>query len=249
MSFKPISRKTLPDAVFEQISTAIVHGEMRPGAQLPSERELCQALQVNRGAVREALKRLAQAGLIATHQGGGTRVLNFRQTASLDLISRLLFLPDGTVDLKVARSVIEMRAAMAPDIARLCARRHTPAIATKLRGCIASMHEAAVDLLQLQQLALDFWDILVSGSDNIAYQLVFNNLRETYDHLREPLLHVLADELQDIEAYETIAAAVARGDELSATHVARALMEKGTRGIFELLAAIEDPPNAEETPS
>ncbi len=245
MSLKPVARQTLPDAVFDQISTAIVHGDMRPGAQLPSERELCQMLRVNRGAVREALKRLAQAGLISTHHGGGTTVLNFQKTASLDLISRLLFLPDGTIDLKVARSVMEMRAAMAPDIARLCARRRTPKITAELRTCISNMHKAADDLLQLQTLALAFWDILVSGSDNIAYQLVFNNLRETYDHLRESLIHVLAEELQDIEAYETIADAVARGDDLSATHVARALMEKGTRGILELLAAIEGPTTKE----
>lgn len=242
MSLKPIPRKTLPDAVFDQISSAIVHGTMLPGALLPSERELCELLRVNRGAVREALKRLAQAGLIATHHGGGTKVLNFRRTASLDLISKLLFSADGTIDLKVARSVMEMRAAMAPDIARLCARRVTPEIKARLLRCISNMRNAAGDLPALQQLALDFWDILVSGSDNIAYQLVFNNLRETYNHLREPLRHVLAEELEDVGAYQTIADAVIRGDDLSATHVARALVDKGTQGIFELLAAIEERP-------
>ena len=32
---------------------------------------------------------------------------------------------------------------------------------------------------------------------------------------------------------------IRRGDDLSATHVARALMEKGTQAIFQVLAALE----------
>ena len=127
MRLKPVARKSLSDAVFDQLSQEIVQGRMRPGTPLPSERSLCDMLRVNRGAVREALKRLSQAGLILIQHGGGTRVLDFKQTASLDLLDHLLFRHDGTIDLRVARSVMEMRAVMAPDIARLAARRRGPA--------------------------------------------------------------------------------------------------------------------------
>ena len=37
-----------------------------------------------------------------------------------------------------------------------------------------------------------------------------------------------------------LAEAVRRGDDLSATHVARALMEKGSGAVFQVIAAIED---------
>ncbi|MFY0537298.1 GntR family transcriptional regulator [Nannocystis pusilla] len=49
MRLKPVARKSLSDAVFEQLSQEIVHGRMRPGAPLPSERALCDVLRVNRG--------------------------------------------------------------------------------------------------------------------------------------------------------------------------------------------------------
>ncbi len=213
---------------------------MVPGAPLPSERSLCDMLRVNRGAVREALKRLSQAGLVAIQHGGAARVLNFRQSGNLDLLTRLLFQSDGTIDLKVARSAMEMRAAMAPDIARLAARRRSHEQSHRLFELVAAMAERDEDLPALQLLALQFWDVLVEGSDNIAYQLVFNSLREAYDRLRELLVEVLAAELRDLAAYRAIAEAVQRQDDLSAATVARALMERGSSAIFQLIAVIEE---------
>lgn len=246
MQLKPVSRKSLSDAVFEQLSAEIVHGRMRPGAPLPSERELCDMLRVNRGAVREALKRLSQLGLVAIQHGGGTRVLDFKQTANLDLLTRLLFRSDGTIDLRVARSAMEMRAAMAPEIARLAAQRRTADQAAELVEMVGLMAQRGGELLALQSLALQFWDLLVLGSDNIAYQLVFNSLRHTYEGLREALVEVMSEELSDHAAYRGIAEAVRAGDEVRAAEVARGLMAHGTRGVLLLLAAIEESGDAEE---
>lgn len=240
MQLKPVARQSLSDAVFEQLSQEIVHGRMRPGTPLPSERALCDMLRVNRGAVREALKRLSQAGLVTIQHGGGAKVLDFKQTGSLHLLTRLLFRHDGTIDLRVARSVMEMRAAMAPDIARLAACRRTRAQSRELSLVVTSMVQSQDDLLTLQALALRFWDVLVLGSDNIAYQLAFNSLRHTYEGLREALVEVMADELRDLDAYRDIAGAVDRSDEATATEVARRLMEHGSRGVLQLLAAIQE---------
>jgi len=82
--------------------------------------------------------------------------------------------------------------------------------------------------------------VLAVGSGNIAYQLVFNSLRDTYERLRELLVDVLSAELSDLPAYRAIAEAVQRGDDLSAAAVARTLMEHGTSAIFQLIAAIEE---------
>ena len=55
--FKPVKKKSLATAVFEQLRDRILDGDIRPGDNLPSERILVERLQVNRGAVREGLKR------------------------------------------------------------------------------------------------------------------------------------------------------------------------------------------------
>lgn len=252
MRLQRIAKKTLSDEVFEQLSTQIVHGRLSPGVSLPSERELCDTLGVNRGAVREALRRLAQAGLVRISQGGGTKVLDFRRNGGLDLLPQLLFRDDDKVDLDVARSIMEMRAALAPDIARLCARRADDSVAATLQDVTAAMademkpHEHTdPDLLpedvleRLQTLSLKFWDTVVRGAQNIAYELAFNGLREVYDKIRVALVHVMADEVRDVEAHQAIADAVARADDVSAKHVAGGLMEQGTRRVFELIAVLQ----------
>jgi DNA-binding FadR family transcriptional regulator len=239
MALQRIARKTLSDEVFEQLTEEIVRGRVAPGSSLPPERTLVEMLGVNRGAVREALKRLAQAGLVSIQQGGGTTVLDYRRSGALDLLGSLLFHGDGTVDFKVARGLMEMRQALAPDIARLCARRARPEVVAQLHGIVAAMADATGDLERLQTLSLEYWDELVRGCDNIAYELAFNTLRETYDRIRGALVHVLADEVRDLESYRSIARAVERGDDVAAKHVAAAMVEHGTHRMLELIAALE----------
>jgi DNA-binding FadR family transcriptional regulator len=240
MALERIAKRTLSDAVFEQLSREIVHGRMAPGVTLPPERELCETLGVNRGALREALRRLAQAGLVAIAQGGATRVLDYRKSAGLDLLSQLLFLSDGTVDLDTARSLMEIRAALAPDIARLCAQRRDDAVVQELRELLRRLQQAsdADDLDALQDLTLQFWDVLVGGSQNIAYELAFNTLRTTYDKIRVALVHVMADENRDVLRMRALVDAVARRDENGARKAAAALVEHGTAAVLELLETL-----------
>src|SRR4051812_28039866 len=179
---------------------------MKAGAALPAERALCVALDVNRGAVREALKRLAQARLVSVQHGGASRVLDFRSSAGLELLPDLLLTAGGGFDPVVIRSVIEMRSALAPDIARLAAARGGRAVADALGVIVAAM-ASTTDLRQLQALALDFWSALVDGTQNVAYRLAYNSLRQTYDKCMDLLTQALADELGDLDGYAAIASA------------------------------------------
>ena len=235
LGLEPVARSSLCDAVFDQLAAQILTRRIEP---LPSERDLCKALGVNRGALREALKRLAQAGLIEQRHGGSTTVLDYRRSGGLDLLTRLLFSPNGEPDLKVARSIMEMRAALAPDIARLCALRAGPKLVVQLRAVLDHMREAAEpeDLERLQVLSLELWELLVTGADNIAYRLAFNTLRHTYEQIREALVIALASELRQINACADLIAAVAAGDGARAHTCAGAIVERGSQGV---LAAIE----------
>lgn len=240
MALQPITRKSLSDDVFEQLTTEIVEGRFEAGATLPSERELAEALQVNRGAIREAVRRLSQAGLVDSRHGSGHHILDFRRTAGLDFLPRLLFRPDGDVDLGTVRAVLEMRSALGPDVARQAATRRTPAQLEALRRhCDA--HAAADGDLGAQQLeAIAYWDVLVDASGNIAYRLAYNSLREVYETVREAVAQVLADEIADTARMRQICGAVADGDATTAAEVARALCERGRRGLESALALFDD---------
>jgi DNA-binding FadR family transcriptional regulator len=237
MPLKPIARRSLPDEVFEQLFAQIIDGERLPGERLPPERALCDSLGVNRGAIREALKRLGQAGLIEARHGGGNTVLDYRRRGGLALLPRLLFRPDG-VDLSVARSIMEMRAVLGPDMARLCAQRANGDEHRLLRTAMDTF-VAAGDLDAASIAALELWDVIAHGSHNVAYRLAFNSLRETYEGIRALIVHAMSDELGDTDAYRRLVAAITAHDEDSALEAAQTIVTHGTRGVLALLELME----------
>jgi GntR family transcriptional regulator len=60
--------------VVERIKHMIATGELRPGDQLPTVRQLAQDLIVNPNTIARAYALLDQAGIISTQQGRGTYV-------------------------------------------------------------------------------------------------------------------------------------------------------------------------------
>jgi GntR family transcriptional regulator len=60
------------------IEERILSGEWRPGAQVPSERELCEQYQISRITVRQALAALVMEGRLIRAQGRGTFVASPR---------------------------------------------------------------------------------------------------------------------------------------------------------------------------
>ena len=238
---QPIQRRSLSDAVFEQLREQILQGERCPGSTLPAERALGEALGVNRSAVREALRRLEQAGLVVVRQGGASRVRDYREAASLDLLATLLVTPQGGFDVGVVRSILEMRGALGPDVARCAAERGGAACAASLEQAIGAMRAASGDLEALQRLATAFWSHLVDGSDNVAYRLAFNALHATYDRVRAVLARAMEPELADPAPYAAIASAVRSRDAARADAVARELLSRGARGVLEALERAASP--------
>ena len=86
------------DQIAGSLIQDILSGQYRVSERLPSERDLATRFDANRGAVREAMKKLEQIGL-AQVQPGGARVRPTDE-ASLDVIGHLLNqgkLPDATL--------------------------------------------------------------------------------------------------------------------------------------------------------
>ena len=77
---RPVSQdkgaeRQLPSrAIAEAIRSQIESGELPPGAQLPSERDLASTYGTARNTAREAVRLLSDAGLVITDQGKGSFV-------------------------------------------------------------------------------------------------------------------------------------------------------------------------------
>ena len=60
--------------LIDQIRQLVVSGELQPGDQLPTVRQLATDLRVNFNTVARAYRLLDEAGLISTQQGRGTYI-------------------------------------------------------------------------------------------------------------------------------------------------------------------------------
>src|SRR3978361_925623 len=116
MVLKPVTRRLVPENVFDQLLGEVADGELAAGDSLPSERRLAEVLGVSRPAVREALQRLSQVGLVEGRHGGSTTGRDSRTSPGLDLLPRLL-VRDGNLDPTVGRSILQARQAIAPSVA------------------------------------------------------------------------------------------------------------------------------------
>ncbi|HYO01136.1 MAG TPA: FadR/GntR family transcriptional regulator [Mycobacterium sp.] len=237
MALQPVNRRSVPEDVFEQIVAEVLSGDMQPGEALPSERRLAEVFGVSRPAVREAIKRLTETGLVEVRQGDSTTVRDFRRHAGLDLLPRLL-IRSGEVDVTVVRSILETRLHNGPKIAELAALRRRPDLAALLDASIDAL-AVEHDLVERQRHALTFWDHVVDGADSIAFRLMYNTLRATYEPALPALAVMMADEVGRPDLYRAIANAIRDGDPTAAERAARDLLEPATVALLGALDELE----------
>jgi DNA-binding FadR family transcriptional regulator len=225
VALSAVNRQSLPDRVFEQLTTEIVGGEYPVGSAIPSERELSEMLGVNRHVVREAVKRLEQVGLVRGMHGGRTTVLDYKLTAGLDVLALLAeHARELEPLLPLLLAALEMRAGIGADLARLCAERGAPELRAKLPG-IAEQIRLTGSGEELLELDESFWRVILDGAGNLAYQLAFTSLIRAVHARVEISLPWLEEELRKSKHRGPIAAAIATGDPKGSERAARQALQ------------------------
>jgi DNA-binding FadR family transcriptional regulator len=165
------------DRVHQALRELILAGELAPGDPVPSERALAERYGVHRQPVREALKRLEQAGLVQISHGGATRVLDWRDAGGLEILADLAGSGGDLASGELARSIIEMRRSVGVDAAQLCCERASDDELARI-GRLADAAAALVggEPERLEDGYAAMWRAIVAGSDNVAYRLAFNSL-------------------------------------------------------------------------
>lgn len=136
--YQPVERGKLFEGIVDQIRERIVRGELTAGDRLPPERELAVSFGASRTAVREALKTLAQMGLVEMTPGRGTVVTDNTSHAMRSSISLMM----RVGRLQSPRYLVEMREIIEPEIAALAAERADAAEVAALREAVERMDRA-----------------------------------------------------------------------------------------------------------
>ncbi len=160
--YKLVQVSRLYEQIAQQIEESILNGQLKPGDQLPAERELAQQFGVSRTAVREAVKALREKGLVEAYSGKGTFVTNGTSQAirqSLDLMVKI-GQPDGLV------SLVEVREILEPEIAARAATRVEEQDLASMREAIAVMDQSQKDPDAFIEADLDFHLALAEAAGN-----------------------------------------------------------------------------------
>ena len=109
--FSPLHSARLDEQVVARIETQILNGDLRPGDQLPTERELGNQFKVSRTVIREAVKALRAKGLVTSEQGRGTFVADGTARAARNSLGLMMQIgaresPDQLIEARDRKSVV-----------------------------------------------------------------------------------------------------------------------------------------------
>lgn len=135
----PIERVSVAEQVARNLLDLIRMGSVRPGQQLPTERELAATLQVSRPSVREAVRGLQILGVIRARQGGGLFVTSLKAAEVLAPLQMLITLTEDNFE-----ALHESRIVVEGAVGRLLAQKITPLVIARLKKMV-EIQEGLID--------------------------------------------------------------------------------------------------------
>lgn len=190
-------RVTLAGEVRSEIERMIVEGELAASEKL-NEIALSNAMGVSRGTVREAIRTLADSGLV-------------------DLVAnRGAFVHETT--LPEVRNLYELRGAIFAMACASAARRVADGDGARLiRQLEANLAKMRVvhdgnDTDKYYRLNIEFHDLLMQGAQNPKAKTIYDNLVKEMHLFRRKGLSIATNIAKSIEEHDAILNAVKAGD-------------------------------------
>jgi GntR family transcriptional regulator, transcriptional repressor for pyruvate dehydrogenase complex len=181
--YKVVRTSRLYEQIVQQIEESVLNGSLKPGDQLPAERDLAQRLGVSRTAVREAVKTLREKGLVEAYSGRGTFVTDGTSQAarqSFDLMVKI-GQQEGSPHLAELRLILE------PGIAAMAAERAKDDDLTAMREAVAVMDRSQKDPEAYIEADLDFHLALAEA---VANPLILSLIDSIVGLLREQRIKI-----------------------------------------------------------
>lgn len=221
---KPLS---LVERVYQTLYSSITRGDFGINERLPSEHDLSARFDVSRPILREALKRLRDAGVIASRQGSGHFV-------RLQIDQRNLgFSPVETI--ADIQRCYEFRLTIEGDAAYFAARRRNGDALAKISAALELLSDATRRHAHREDADYAFHCAVAEASNNHYYA---SSMLALKDHIAVGMkLHGLSlmgaspGLTRVLEEHRGIYAAIEQGD----SDLARDLMRRHLQGSLDRL--------------
>ena len=218
LTYKTVRTSRLYEQIVQQVEESILSGQLKPGDQLPAERELAVRFGVSRTAVREAVKCLREKGLVEAYTGRGTFVTNGTSQAmrqSLDLMVRVN-------QAEGSSHLAELRLLLEPGIAALATGRIEAQLLATMHEAVEAMDRGLSDPEAYIEADLDFHLALAEAADNPMVLSLLDSIVGLLREQRSKIFEVDGGPERGQYHHKRILAAIERGDAEAAREAMRA---------------------------
>lgn len=218
MQLEPLRTSSRVDRVFEQLRSQVLSGAIPPGSRLPNERELADALGVNRQVVREAIRRLEFLELVEVRHGQGTFVQELSASSALQVIEALLRDP-AVVTVDLLDQLLVFRRHVTLSVVELAARNHTAEQLSRARALLDQERTEGADPKRALEIDLRWNALLGEATGNLMYQLVTNLFTKLVARLGPLYYNDQRDHRRSIGNHGAMLQAIEAGDAAAACRV------------------------------
>lgn len=229
MNREVVKTQNTVNLVYEQMKRNILQGLWPPGSKLPSESELIATFNVSRVSVRSAVQRLRGLGIVVTHQGKGTFVINdLEQHGLLNDNHPIMHLSQEEFeDMRVFREAVEFRCM---ELAVVNATSDDIAL---LEAALNRMLVNKDDYKRYSQADFDFHYAIVKASHNKIFIHAMDSIRHIYLYYLEELNRVLGVTLESVNAHIKVYMAIKNHDAAAAAETLNEAMANNVDAINE----------------
>jgi len=221
LTAEPI-RPRLHETVTRRLALHIIKTERDGGLQtFPNEAELCQQLGVSRSVLREAMKVLADKGMIEMRPKIGTRARPRGDWRLLDP-AVLRWQAETSPDIRFLRDLAEVRLAIQPTAAGFAAVRATAEDLEAIEACLRR-REALGPRATAEAVSaadLDFHEAVVNASHNPLLIQLGQAIREPFRASLNIIVGSPVKAALGARTYRELVAALRRHDPVAARQAA-----------------------------
>lgn len=226
MPVVPVSRERLYEQVAQQIQQLIVSAGWPGGSKIPTERELGEKFGVSRTVIREALKTLAERGLVAIRPGRGIFVADLSATVLKEPM-RLLFQRRNFS----YENLVEARRVLEVAIAGLAAERAQPEQLTRMRAAIDEMDQRMDDSEGFIKADHSFHVALAEATQNMLFPMLIDSIGELMHETRRLIFGVVDSPVRGQRFHRRLLESVERRDVAAAQNSMREHLDQFDKDI------------------
>jgi GntR family transcriptional repressor for pyruvate dehydrogenase complex len=201
MALRAVKLRRIHEEIVAQIREQLAEGQLKPGDQLPSERDLAEQFQVSRASVREAMRALEFMGLVKIKSGDGTYV-----ASSVDCL--LSPLSSTILRQDLLHDVFEARKLLEPEIAALAAKRAGPQEIEHLEAILTDQAQQIAAGESGVEADTAFHSMLAQAARNTVFLRLNESIVDSLRESRERSLRVPGRAPRSLEGHRAILKAI-----------------------------------------